>query len=365
MATLPAAVTSPTVDAIYRSYEARREPPRGHLGASVIGRPCSRQLWYGFRWAYAEQHSGRLLRLFERGQREEPALSADLRAIGVTLHTVDPRTGRQFEFSAVGGHVGGSMDGAGLGFVEAPKAWHVVEYKTHGAKSYATLTDKGVQASKPEHYAQVQLYMRWSGMDRAMYLGVNKDTDDIYAERIRYDKAEAERMEAKAARIVESPTPLTGISTDPAWYVCKWCPAANVCHRSEGVQVNCRTCVHATPELDGNGRWSCARHRKDIGTDEQRKGCAEHRLIPDLILWAKATGADERENWIEYTLPDGGKFQNGGAMGWTSAELVLGPKIAGLVSDPVLASIKSEFDAVAVKTDGPAWMRPGIGRAAA
>lgn len=364
MATLPAAVTSPTVDAIYRSYEARREPPRGHLGASVIGRPCSRQLWYGFRWAYAEQHSGRLLRLFERGQREEPALSADLRAIGVQLHTVDPRTGRQFEFSAVGGHVGGSMDGAGAGFPEAPKAWHVVEYKTFSGKTWADLSAKGVQASKPEHYAQVVLYMKWSGMERAMYLGVNKDTDDIYAERIRFDKTEAERLEAKAARIVESPVPLTGISADPAWYQCKICPAANLCHRSEGVQVNCRTCVHATPEMDGNGRWSCARHKRDIGTDEQRKGCAEHRLIPDLIAWAKATSADEAENWIEYTLPDGGTFRNGGDAGWTSAELVLGPKIAALVSDPGFMALKGEFGAVAVKADGPAWMRPGIGRVA-
>jgi len=348
MATLPASVVSPTVDAIYRAYEARREPPRGHLGASVIGRPCSRQLWYGFRWAYAEQHSGRLLRLFERGQREEPALSADLRAIGVTLHTVDPRTGRQFEFTAVGGHVGGSMDGAGVGFVEAPKAWHVVEYKTHGAKSYATLVDKGVHGAKPEHYAQVQLYMKWSGMERAMYLGVNKDTDDIYAERIRFDKAEAERLEAKAARIVESPIPLTGISTDPAWYQCKMCPAANLCHRGEGVQVNCRTCVHATPELDGNARWSCARHKRDLSMTEQRAGCAEHRLIPDLIRWAKVTDANEAENWIEYQTPEGGKFRNGGDLGWSSTELALGPKLAALVSDPGLAALKGEFGARAV-----------------
>jgi len=362
MATIPQSVTSPTVDAIYRAYEARRDPPRPHLGASVIGRPCSRQLWYSFRWVYAEQHEGRVLRLFERGQREEPALAADLRATGVQLHTVDPRTGKQFEFKVIGGHVGGSMDGAALGILEAPKAWHVWECKTFSLKAFEKLAKDGVHASKPEHYTQVQLYMRWSGMDRTFYTGVCKDDDRIHGERIRLDAAHAEQAEAKARRIVESPTPPAGVSEDPAFYQCKFCPAANVCHRSEGVQVNCRTCVHATPEMDGDGRWSCARHRKDIGTDEQRKGCAEHRLIPDLILWAKATGADERENWIEYTLPDGGKFQNGGAMGWTSAELVLGPKIAGLVSDPVLASIKSEFDAVAVKADGPAWMRPGIGR---
>jgi hypothetical protein len=207
--------------------------------------------------------------------------------------------------------------------------------------------------------------MRWSGMDRTYYTGVCKDDDRIHGERIRFDAAFAEREEAKARRIVESPTPPAGISEDAAFYQCKFCPAANVCHRSEGVQVNCRTCVHATPEMDGNGRWSCARHKRDIGTDEQRKGCAEHRLIPDLIPWAKVVSADEGENWIEYRTEAGGTFRNGGDAGWSSKELVLGPKIAGLVSDPVLAEIKSEFGAVAKSADGPAWMRPGIGRVAA
>lgn len=349
MATIPQSVASPTVDAIFRAYEARREPPRGHLGASVIGRPCARQLWYGFRWAYAEQHSGRLLRLFERGQREEPALSSDLRAIGVQLHTVDPRTGRQFEFSAVGGHVGGSMDGAGLGFPEAPKTWHVVEYKTHSAKSFADLVAKGVHGAKPEHYAQVQLYMHWSGMERAMYLAVNKDTDEICAERVHYDRYDAERLEAKAARIVEAATPPAGVSQDPTWYQCKMCPAAQVCHRSEGVQVNCRTCVHATPEMNGNASWSCARHKvADLTLEGQRTGCAHHLLIPDLIRWARVVDANESENWIEYETPTGGRFRNGGENGWTSAELVLGPKVAELVADPVLAALRSDMGARAV-----------------
>ncbi len=28
--------------------------------------------------------------------------------------------------------------------------------------------------------------------------------------------------------------------------------------------VNCRTCAHATPELDGKARWSCASHKRDL-----------------------------------------------------------------------------------------------------
>lgn len=345
MAQLP---DTATATAIYGAYEARREPPRAHLGASVIGRPCSRQLWFGFRWAYAEQHDGRVLRLFERGQREEAWLASDLRAAGVNLLTVDPRTGQQFRFSAVGGHFGGSMDGAGVGFPEAPKTWHVWECKTHSAKSFAELVAKGVHGAKPEHYAQVQVYMLWAGLERAMYVAVCKDDDRIYTERIQFERDCANGLEHKARRIIESATPPTGVSMDPAWYQCKLCPAAAVCHRGEGVQVNCRTCVHATPEMDGDGRWSCALQRRDITTDEQRKGCAEHRLIPDLITWAKPVDADEAANWIEYETPAGGRFRNGGEGGWTSAELALGPKVAELVADPVLAALRSDMGARAV-----------------
>ena len=60
----------------------------------------------------------------------------------------------------------------------------------------------GVEKSKPEHWAQMQLYMHWSGMERAYYLAVNKDTDDLYGERVHYDKEAATRLVAKAQAVV-------------------------------------------------------------------------------------------------------------------------------------------------------------------
>jgi hypothetical protein len=37
------------------------------------------------------------------------------------------------------GHFGGSMDAVALGIPEAPKTWHLCEFKTHNAKSFADL----------------------------------------------------------------------------------------------------------------------------------------------------------------------------------------------------------------------------------
>lgn len=322
MATLPRP-QSPTVAAIFASYEARAEAPRPHLGASVIGQSCARQLWYGFRWCTQETFSGRMLRLFERGQREEEVFARELRAVGVEVHTLDPRTGQQFRFSVLGGHVGGSMDAALLGIHEAPATWHVGEFKTHNAKSFATLQAKGVQAAKPAHYAQMQLYMHWSGMQRAFYLAVNKDTDDLYAERVRYSRDTASALEGKADRIVQSAEPPERISHDPAWYECKLCPAHALCHGNKLPAPHCRNCLHATPEMDGNARWSCALHRRDLDTATQAKGCADHRYIPALINFAEQEDACPIGNWVEYRIHDGRRFRNGSPEtgGYSSAEL--------------------------------------------
>lgn len=136
---------TPTLSAIYASYEARQgDGFRDHLGASLIGKSCARALWYDFRWATPARHTGRILRLFETGQLEEARLVRDLRATGATVLEVDPETGRQFRVEAHGGHFGGSLDAVALGPLEAPKTWHVVEFKTHSAKSFAELVAKGV-----------------------------------------------------------------------------------------------------------------------------------------------------------------------------------------------------------------------------
>ncbi len=59
MAELPAPPT-PTLTAIYSAYEARQgDGFREHLGASLIGKPCSRALWFDFRWVTASRFSGR------------------------------------------------------------------------------------------------------------------------------------------------------------------------------------------------------------------------------------------------------------------------------------------------------------------
>lgn len=287
-----------TRDAIDSYHEANQEDGRrAHLGASIIGRSCSRALWYTFRWARSPRHKGRLLRLFRRGHEEEPRMINDLRDVGVEVHCVEPDTGKQFRVSEVGGHFGGSMDGCALGIHEAPKTWHVLEFKTSGDKPFQKLKKQGVLAAKPEHYAQMQVYMHLTGMTRAFYMAVNKNDDELYTERVKYDAEFAIRVVEKARRIITAQQPLERIG-GPDWYECKWCDYYDICHDTNLPERNCRTCLSSTPELDGDGRWSCERGN-DMGDGRAKLEC--HRFIPSLTHMGEPTGVDGEdilyENW--------------------------------------------------------------------
>jgi len=335
MATLPAP-KSQTVEAIYSWWAGQLDQPRSYLGGSVIGRECERQLWYSFRWCQppGQEFDGRMRRLFNRGHREEATFVDELRGISCKVHDIDPSTGQQFRFKALGGHFAGGIDGVLQGVPEAPKTLHIGEFKTHNDKSFQALVKQGVAAAKPEHYAQMQVYMHlaselWGHVGenhfkRALYLAVNKNDDTLHAERIRYDEAEALRLIAKAERIIYAAEPLPRLSEDPAFFKCKFCPMSATCHTATLPPVSCRTCLHATPEPDGDGRWSCAKWKADIPLDAQQAACQHHLYVPRLLeRWGSAEDASEAEGWVQYRAPDGLEFRNGpwGPGSYTSREL--------------------------------------------
>ncbi|TSA08630.1 MAG: oxidoreductase [Comamonadaceae bacterium] len=310
MAELPT-ICSPTRDAIFAAYEAdTHDGFRSHLGASLIGKECERALWYDFRWTTLSKHPGRLLRLFETGQLEEARLVRNLRRTGATVLEVDPETGRQIRVQAHGGHFGGSLDGAALNLIEAPKTWHVLEFKTHSSKSFTDLVAKKVQISKPQHFAQMQIYMHLTGITRAMYLAVNKDTDDLHVERIELDSAFAQKLLDKAQRIIFAAVPLARISDDPSWYQCRLCDHAALCHggadSAVAPEVNCRTCLRSTP-VDGG--WQCDLHQRAINDSDQRTACERHLYLPQLV---PGTQIDAGVDWVEYQFPAGQRWRDTG-----------------------------------------------------
>jgi hypothetical protein len=365
MASLPSKPESLTVKAIYDWWAAKPQRLSRRLGASQIGQECEQRLWYAFRWCAVEQFDGRMVRLFNRGHREEALFTEELRGIGCKVQDLDPSTGEQFTFTACGGHFVAKIDGVALGVPEAPKTWHNVSYKTSGEKSFSEMAGKpderrkhreaplqfpqpgkGVAIVHPEHVAQNQIEMRLASLERTLYLAVCKDDDSLYAERINADEAEGARLEAKAERIIFAEAPPQGISTDPSFFKCKFCPATKVCHTTQLPRVSCRTCLHSTPEKDGDGRWSCAKWNADIPADAQPEGCPEHRYLPALLKrWGEPVDASNDDNWVEYKAADGFTFRNGarGPGSFESSELAAATP--SLIRDKAANDLRDAFDA--------------------
>lgn len=282
---------------------------RDHLGASLIGHDCDRHLWLTFRWAVAPNHDGKQLRLFERGEREERWIIDDLRAAGFALEQVDPFTGQQRRIVLGStGHAGGGMDLRFLGLIDGKPV--LGEIKTHNEKSFDRLVEKGVKASKPEHYAQMQSYMGGDGMLFAVYIAVCKNDDRIHVEIVPFDASFYARIAEKADRIVratEPPPREIDKAHPPCLYTSQdgrtWpCQHYQLCHGQAMPERNCRTCAYSTPE--NGGTWRCVRFNEALSGEKQREGCASWVVIPSIV---NAQVVDATEDWVELQFADGRK----------------------------------------------------------
>lgn len=345
---------SKTVAAIFAHHKrvGDAQQARGYLGASIIGHPCERYLWYAFRACCKPEFDGRMYRLFETGQLAEDRFIRELRCIGCEVHNV-AEDGGQFAVSAFGGHFSGHMDACILGVPEAPKTWHVGEFKTHSAKSFAKLVKDGVKVSKPQHYGQTMVYMHLSGMTRALYLAVNKDTDDLYSERIRYDKLEAERYMRRAEYIINAVSPPTRIADRPDWHICRYCDAKKICHGDEMFalpvpSINCRQCCHSTPVTSGPGqvdcepRWVCERHKRGLSKADCECSCEDHLVLPGLITFAHPI--DSGPDFIAFEFDNESHYQfRCGPDGYSTKELMVLP--SSVINGPTIRAAKELFGA--------------------
>lgn len=330
----------PVVKAINSKLERDQDTEgRRHLGGSMIGRKCNRQLWYGFRWASMPKLSGRMLRLFNRGHLEEDRFIGYLRSVGVEYYPFQPAdyvlayhaesscyikysleewnnrpaegspldflddvTGhvahthaarlqgidipdeKQIRILDVDGHFGGSLDGIGRYFPGVTQElglphdeWGLGEFKTHGKKSFEKLIAEGLERAKPEHYTQMQVYMFKKGLKFGLYLAVCKDTDRLHAVFVLADSMKGQATISKARDIIYARTPPPKISNSPAWFECKFCDDAKVCHEGAPMQKNCRTCVFSNPAPDG--RWYCGQYGMLIPADKEKDGCGKWEEI--------------------------------------------------------------------------------------
>lgn len=261
------------------AYRDTEERFRTHLGASLLGRECSREIWYGFRWYTEKKFEGRMIRLFNRGHLEEPRMVSLLQMIGVNVHQFDDR-GKQYRIGkGHKAHGGGGMDGVLYGVPEFPTTYMLGEFKTHGEKSYLKLKEDGLLKAKWEHYVQCQLYMGDQKLDYALYMAVSKNTDDLHAEIIKADATQYKRYMMRQAQIIDAnaPPPRIAGAKNETFFKCTFCDHRAVCWLGQAPVKTCRSCRNVS--IMDEGKWHCELHHEFRTAAEQEIGCPQYQAI--------------------------------------------------------------------------------------
>jgi hypothetical protein len=217
--------------------EQSRQTPRDYLGASRLGVACERALQYEYAQAPVDpgrELPGRTLRIFAVGHVLEDLIIQWLRVAGFDLYT-RRQNGEQFGFSVAKGRVRGHVDDilaggpVALG-LQYPALW---ECKTMNDKNWRDCVKRGVTLAKPVYAAQIAIYQAYMepavpGLsdNPALFTAINKDTQELYFERVPFDAALAQRMSDRALRILQATDAgelLPRMAIDPTHLECRMC----------------------------------------------------------------------------------------------------------------------------------------------
>lgn len=308
---------------------AADEPRREYVGASMIGTECTREIWYNFRWYGRPDFPPRIRRRFTTGDKYEERVIDRLSALdGWTVHHENPHARNpKAQYAAEYGPLGGLLRGHTDGFVAAPAEAldrigvpaefagkpALLEVKALASAKYTYADDaynvpdgnksegrtegrwfelqrKGVEAAQQRHYAQCQTYMglsrapdrngklnhvKWGiaqPLDWCLYVGVNTDTEQWYAEAIPFRPKWYDRAIERAIQVVRAEDPPPRISENPASWSCTFCDFHRLCHGDAEPDRNCRSCARAEIKVPGDAgfhgniaQWLCTEHGHACG----------------------------------------------------------------------------------------------------
>ena len=231
----------PTLEALRRLTVAqgKGEGRRTYVGASGIGKQCSRAIWYDYNGYPRKEKPAELKWAADCGHRSEAIMADWLRSVpGVDLQTTDT-TGKQFGFEALGGRFRGHIDGIITGLLHAPKTVAVWEHKSKNQKgfnAFQTAKEKfGTKRMLKEwdeiYFVQAQVYMHFMHLDRhylTISLGGMRDIDSCWTE---YQPEVALAAIDKAEKVIYSTMEPPRISNQPDFFACRFCDFAEICHK--------------------------------------------------------------------------------------------------------------------------------------
>lgn len=230
----------PTLRELERAVEReqRDEERRQYLGASMIGDPCARKIWYEYNNYPRDEISHIGLMAAQSGYFAEEITAKRLQSIeGIELITHN-RHNKQIGFSAFDGKFKGHVDGLITGLLQAPKRQHIWEHKDKDHKKFNEFKNTKEKFGEKNalenwniiYFAQAQIYMHFLQCDRH-YMTVS------YAGGRKYESCRTEYQPEKAAQYIERAEKILNATQEPPrisdkrdFFMCRWCQFKDICH---------------------------------------------------------------------------------------------------------------------------------------
>lgn len=188
------------------------------MGGSILGTECDRQLWYDYKTPF-KVDDARVQRIFDLGNLIESYVISLLIDAGIQVFDKD-ENGEQFGF--VDGDVAGHSDGVLLGLPES-KEPHLFECKSANDKSFNNFVKDGVQKTSNKYWAQVHVYMSKLGLKNCLFVVMNKNTCELYLERIKLDEYVANHALLRGKEIAAMDSEPDRKYKSSTFFKCKFC----------------------------------------------------------------------------------------------------------------------------------------------
>ena len=282
----------------FNNLEIGQQKYRMHLGMSGVG-DNPRKVWLNFRWSFPLFENGRILRLFDLGNRIEDQVVDRLKQIeNIKVSALD-KDGKQYRCSFLAGHFAGSTDGVVKNVdPKNPEEVMLLEVKSANNNRFNELQQGESYEQWSSNYAiQIQCYMAALNLSRTLVVVYNKNDSGLYTEIIDIREGVLDEMKQKARQIILARTPPESPYSSTDYRIKKFMSAKEqAVYNLEQLpdNVNCRNCKHSEPVLEGDGGWRCNKFNKAIDEETQRQGCDDHIWLPALVnLPIESKGEDD------------------------------------------------------------------------
>jgi hypothetical protein len=197
------------------------EKPRNYIGASMVGEECWRKVWFSLNHPFRIT-DGRRLRIFDMGKMIETYVVDLLKKAGFEVFDKD-ENGNQFNVAWP--FLKGSADGV----IVIDNVPHLLEIKSCKDSTFKLYRKNKLQATNMQYWYQCQIYMHGLQVDHALFVAMNKDTQDLYFEFVKYDHTAFTFALEKARIISESKEAPEREYKEKTFFKCKMCEYQEDC----------------------------------------------------------------------------------------------------------------------------------------